>query len=102
MEPLPQTPGLPAALPTARYARHRPEATLLYELVDQHYPPFLAALERDGRTLPTLGIGNSKHPSAACASPEPRPSCVSAEMFPGTAAACPGNPTFSSSRQKWS
>ena len=58
MEPLPQTqpqtPGLPAALPTARYTRHRPEATLLYELIGQHYPPFLAALEQDGRTLPTF------------------------------------------------
>jgi len=54
MEPLPQTRALPAALPTARYARHRPEATLLYELVDQHYPPFLAALEQDGRSLPTF------------------------------------------------
>ena len=50
----PQTPGLPAALPTARYTRHRPEATLLYELIGQHYPPFLAALEQDGRTLPTF------------------------------------------------
>jgi hypothetical protein len=52
MEPLSQAPGL--ALPSARYARHRPEATLLYELVDHHYPPFLAALEQDGRTLPTF------------------------------------------------
>ena len=43
MELLPQATGPAAALPTARYARHRPEATLLYELVDQHYPPFLAA-----------------------------------------------------------
>jgi len=31
---------LPAGLPTACYERHRPEATLLYELVDQHYPAF--------------------------------------------------------------
>lgn len=54
MEPLPQTPGLRAALPGARYARHRPEATLLYELVDQHYPAFLAALERNGHHLPTF------------------------------------------------
>ncbi len=54
MEPLPQTRALPAVLPTARYTRHRPEATLLYDLVDQHYPPFLAALEQDGRSLPTF------------------------------------------------
>ncbi|MEO8445776.1 MAG: transposase, partial [Gammaproteobacteria bacterium] len=40
--------------PSARYTRHRPEATLLHELVDQHYPPFLAALEQDGRMLPNF------------------------------------------------
>jgi len=45
---------LPAGLPTACYERHRPEATLLYELVDQHYPAFLAALEQAGRPLPTF------------------------------------------------
>ena len=47
-------PGLLAAQAPACYERHRPEATLLYELVDQHYPRFLAALEQDGRTLPTF------------------------------------------------
>jgi ribosomal protein S27E len=34
--------------------RHRPEATLLYELVEQYYPPFLAHIERDGRALPNF------------------------------------------------
>jgi len=34
------------------YARHRPEETLLYQLVEQHYPAFLAAREAAGRPLP--------------------------------------------------
>jgi hypothetical protein len=35
-----------------RHERHRPEATLLYRLVEQHYPAFLAALTARERTLP--------------------------------------------------
>lgn len=31
-----------------RYARHRPETTLLYQLVERHYPEFLTALRRRG------------------------------------------------------
>jgi len=34
------------------YARHRPEETLLYRLVEEHYPAFLAAREATGRSLP--------------------------------------------------
>ena len=34
------------------YAQHRPEATLLYRLVEQHYPALLAAREATGRPLP--------------------------------------------------
>jgi ribosomal protein S27E len=34
------------------YARHRPEATLLYQLVERHYPEFVAAREAAGRPLP--------------------------------------------------
>ena len=34
------------------YARHRPEETLLYRLVEEHYPAFLAAREAAGRPLP--------------------------------------------------
>ena len=40
------------------YARHRPEETLLYRVIDDHYPDFLAQIETEGRTLP---------PSAAAA-----------------------------------
>ena len=36
------------------YERHRPEATLLYELVEQYYPVFLEHVERDGRGLPNF------------------------------------------------
>ena len=36
----------------ARYARHRPEQTLLYQIVEAHYPAFLAALTARDRTLP--------------------------------------------------
>jgi len=36
----------------AHYERHRPEATLLYQLVERDYPAFVAALSAHGRTLP--------------------------------------------------
>lgn len=38
------------ALP--RYERHRPETTLLYQLVERHYPAFLEAFDARGRKLP--------------------------------------------------
>jgi hypothetical protein len=34
------------------YERHRPEKTLLYQIIDQHYPDFLLAMEAQGRPLP--------------------------------------------------
>ncbi len=34
------------------YARHRPERTLLYQLVQEYYPAFKAHLAAQGRTLP--------------------------------------------------
>ena len=34
------------------YARRRPEATLLYRLVEQHYPAFEVRLAAEGRALP--------------------------------------------------
>lgn len=34
------------------YARHRPEQTLLYQLVEAHYPAFVAHLAARERTLP--------------------------------------------------
>jgi ribosomal protein S27E len=34
------------------YQRHRPEKTLLYQLVSRHYPVFRQQLAEDGRILP--------------------------------------------------
>jgi len=34
-----------------RYERHRPEQTLLYQLVEQYYPAFVAALAAEGREV---------------------------------------------------
>jgi hypothetical protein len=34
------------------YARHRPEETGLYRLVEQHYPALVAHLAEQGRVLP--------------------------------------------------
>ncbi len=41
----------------SRYERHRPEATLLYQLVERHYPAFVAALAAQGRHLPAYVHG---------------------------------------------
>jgi hypothetical protein len=35
-----------------RYERHRPEQTLLYQLVEQYYPAFVAQLAAQGTELP--------------------------------------------------
>ena len=35
-----------------RYERHRPEQTLLYQLVERHYPAFVAQLATQGTPLP--------------------------------------------------
>jgi hypothetical protein len=40
-------PGTPGS-----YERHRPEQTLLYQVIAEHYPAFLARLTAEGRTLP--------------------------------------------------
>jgi len=42
---------LPGTL-ASRYERHRPEQTLLYQIVDKHYPDFLAQLATGGKSLP--------------------------------------------------
>ncbi len=34
------------------YERHRPEQTLLYQIIEQHYPDFLSAMEVQDRPLP--------------------------------------------------
>ena len=35
-----------------RYKRHRPEQTLLYQIVDEYYPAFAALMANQGRELP--------------------------------------------------
>ncbi len=57
---------LPSAHTGSRYARHAPERTLLYALVEAHYPDFIARIEAEGRSLPgyvreALGIGSINH-----------------------------------------
>ncbi len=37
---------------TPGYERHRPEQTLLYQIVERHYPDFLVAMEAQDRALP--------------------------------------------------
>jgi hypothetical protein len=36
-----------------RYQRHKPEQTLLYQIVDEYYPAFAAHLAEQGRELPS-------------------------------------------------
>jgi ribosomal protein S27E len=35
-----------------RYERHRPEKTLLYQIIDEYYPQFLFLMEQQGRSIP--------------------------------------------------
>ena len=44
--------GNHAGTGTPAYRRHRPERTLLYRLVEEHHPAFVARLAAEGRTLP--------------------------------------------------
>ena len=46
-----QRPRAPAFLDPPGYARHRPEATLLYQLVEQQYPAFRKMRAEVGRPL---------------------------------------------------
>jgi len=45
-------PRAPPFIDPPGYARHRPEATLLYQLVERYYPEFVATREAAGRLLP--------------------------------------------------
>ena len=64
------------ANPSPSYERHQPEHTLLYQLVEQHYPIFKASLEDQGQSLPLyiqqefddfLQCGRLKSVSCGCA-----------------------------------
>jgi hypothetical protein len=45
-------PRAPPFIDPPGYARHRPEATMLYQLVEQHYPAFRDLRAEGGRPLP--------------------------------------------------
>ena len=45
-------PRAPPFIEPSGYAQHRPESTLLYQLVEQHYPEFRDLRAREGRPLP--------------------------------------------------
>ena len=45
-------PRAPPFIDPPGYTRHRPEATLLYQLVEQHYPAFRELRAEAGRPLP--------------------------------------------------
>lgn len=45
-------PRAPPFVEPPGYARHRPESTLLYQLVEQHYPAFREMCAMAGRSLP--------------------------------------------------
>ena len=45
-------PRAPRFIEPPGYARHRPESTLLYQLVEQHYAPFREMRAMAGRALP--------------------------------------------------
>ena len=38
--------------PRPQHERHRPEQTLLYRIIDRHYPEFLTYMSEQGRALP--------------------------------------------------
>lgn len=45
-------PRAPPFIDPPGYGRHRPEATLLYQLIGQHYPAFRELRAEAGRPLP--------------------------------------------------
>ena len=53
MEPLPAGREARSGGGAPPYVRHRPERTLLYQIVEEYYPAFKAHLAAQGTTLPT-------------------------------------------------
>lgn len=50
---------------TGRYQSHRPEQTLLYQIVDEYYPAFAALMAEQGKELPAYVQRNLKNFSNA-------------------------------------
>jgi len=44
----------PRDVDAGRYQRHRPEQTLLFQIVDEYYPAFAALMAEQGRELPGI------------------------------------------------
>ena len=47
------------------YERHQPEQTLLYQLVEAHYPALVDQLAQQGKSLPVKPIANTEVSSPA-------------------------------------
>jgi len=41
-----------SAISLPHYVRQKPEQTLLYQIIEQHYPAFISLMEQQGRSLP--------------------------------------------------
>ena len=52
MLPLPASREASPGVGASHYARHRPERTLLYQLVQEYYPAFVSHLAAQGTVLP--------------------------------------------------
>ena len=66
MLPLPAGREASAGVAASRYERHRPERTLLYQLVEEHYPALKVHLSAQGNALPGYverEFGRSRHPA---------------------------------------
>ncbi len=50
MQPLAQRRDVRTATP--RYERHNPEHTLLYQIIERHYPVFRHLMSEQGKELP--------------------------------------------------
>jgi hypothetical protein len=44
------------------HERYRPEHTLLYQLIEKHYPALVEQLDAQGRSLPTRSATHTKKP----------------------------------------
>ena len=52
---MPQIQPHPKASKAVAYDRHQPEQTVLYQLIQEHYPFLVSVLEANGEHLPSLG-----------------------------------------------
>ena len=67
MLPLPAGREASAGVRASRYESHHPERTLLYQLVEEHYPALKVHLSAQGSALPAMSSGSSRPTSNAAA-----------------------------------